>query len=109
MNNIIKGYKFISVGLLIGTFTQAISVNDPWGMYKLIMYFLSSILVIVGCMRILSCEKIDKLKKSLQLFVFLTIYSVGISLLYIKFGGVVSSLISVFFIVMSYKICVKSN
>lgn len=110
MENIRKGHVYIFTGLLIGTFTQAVNVNDEWGMYKIVMYFLSSALVIVGYIRVLLSEKTKKFIKSAYIFIFLVIYSVGISVLYIKFGGVVSSLISMFFIgIMSRKICIKNK
>lgn len=79
-------------------------------MYKIVMYFLSSALVIVGYIRVLLSEKTKKFIKSAYIFIFLVIYSVVISVLYIKFGGVVSSLISMFFIgIMSRKICIKNK
>lgn len=109
MKDVKKGYRLIFTGLLIGTFTQAMNVNDVWNMYKIIMYFLSSALVIIGYLGVLSFEKINKFRKSLQIFVYLAIYSVVISLLYMKFGGLLSSLVSMILIVTSYRICIKSS
>ena len=69
-----KMYALIFVGLLIGAFTQAINTNDTWNMYKIIMYSLSSLLVIIGYLGILSFEEVNKLKKSIQLLVYISIY-----------------------------------
>ena len=41
MENIRKGYVYIFIGLLIGTFTQAVNVNDEWGMYKICLLYTS--------------------------------------------------------------------
>ena len=57
MSSNIKGLNYIFIGLLVGTFTLSIKVNDPWKLYKFIMYSISACILITGFIKIIQIQK----------------------------------------------------
>lgn len=101
MFNNIKGINYIFVGLLIGSFTLSINVNDPWKLYKFIMYIMSACILITGFIKIIQIQK--KPFILIDILGFIIIYDLLIYLIYTYFGGIASITVSIVFLSMFMK------
>lgn len=101
MSSNIKGLNYIFIGLLVGTFTLSIKVNDPWKLYKFIMYSISACILITGFIKIIQIQKKPFILR--DILILIIIYDLLNYLINTYFGGVINITVSIVFVRMFMK------